>query len=125
MGTTYSKRELRGTGKQRIFADECLQQVAFPLGGLGAGCVHVGGSGNLQDFCLFNKPDFGHSPMTFAGVHCQERGRQAGVFRVLEGPVQIPHVYNQARFGNGGLASGHEGLPHMEKATFRGNADSD
>ncbi|MFC1526953.1 GH116 family glycosyl hydrolase, partial [Candidatus Latescibacterota bacterium] len=40
--------------------------------------------------------------------------------RVLEGPVQNPHIYNQGRFGNGGLASGHEGLPHMRSARFTG-----
>ena len=120
MGTTYSKKELAGQGKQRTFSGDDLQQIAFPLGGLGAGCLHLGGAGNFQDFCLFNNPDFGHSPMTFAAVHCRVKGRKSGVMRVLEGPVQVPHIYNQARFGNGGLAAGHEGLPHMEAAEFKG-----
>jgi len=120
MGTIYSKKELAGASRQRTFSGDYLQQIAFPLGGLGAGCLHLGGAGNFQDFCLFNNPDFGHSPMTFAAVHCQEKGRRRGTMRVLEGPVQTPHIYDQARFGNGGLASGHEGLPHMENAEFRG-----
>lgn len=120
MTQTYTPRELKGDGPQRTFAGEDLQQIAFPLGGIGAGCLHLGGAGNYQDFCLFNKPDFGHSPMTFAAVHCREAGRKEGVLRVLEGPVQNPHIYNQGRFGNGGLAAGHEGLPHMESAEFRG-----
>ena len=120
MGTIYSKKELAGTGEQRTFEGDDLQQIAFPLGGLGAGCLHLGGAGNFQDFCLFNNPHFGHSPMTFAAVHCKEKGRKEGVMRVLEGPVQNPHIYNQARFGNGGLAAGHEGLPHMESAEFKG-----
>lgn len=120
MAQVYSRKELQGDGAQRTFKGEQLQQIAFPLGGLGAGCLHMGGAGNFQDFCLFNKPAFGHSPMTFAAVHCREKGRRAGVLRVLEGPVQNPHIYNQGRFGNGGLASGHEGLPHMEEAEFRG-----
>ena len=117
----YSKKELQGQGKQRRFSGDDLQQIAFPLGGIGAGCLHLGGAGNLQDFCLFNAPAFGHSPMSFAAVHCQPKGRKTGgVLRVLEGPVQNPHIYNQGRFGNGGLASGHEGLPHMEAAEFCG-----
>ena len=120
MGTTYSKKELAGSGQQRTFTGDDLQQIAFPLGGLGAGCLHMGGAGNFQDFCLFNAPTFGHSPMTFAAVHCREKGRKGGIMRVLEGEVQNPHIYNQGRFGNGGLASGHEGLPHMEEAEFRG-----
>jgi hypothetical protein len=80
----------------------------------------MGGAGNFQEFRLFNQPAFGHSPMIFAAVHCREKGRKDGVLRVLEGPVQNPHIYNQGRFGNGGLASGHEGLPHMESAVFKG-----
>ena len=120
MGTTYSRKQLAGEGRQRVFTGESLQQIALPLGGLGAGCLHLGGAGNLQDFCLFNAPQFGHNQMTFAAVHCTAKGSREGILRVLEGPVQIPHVYNQARFGNGGLASGHEGLPHMEEARFRG-----
>jgi non-lysosomal glucosylceramidase len=120
MTQAYSKKELTGTGPQRTFKGDNLQQIAFPLGGMGAGCLHIGGAGNLQDFCLFNQPAFGHSPMTFAAVHCREKGRKDGVLRVLEGPVQNSHIYNQGRFGNGGLASGHEGLPHMESAEFKG-----
>lgn len=120
MTQAYSKKELAGTGPQRTFKGDSLQQIAFPLGGMGAGCLHIGGAGNFQDFCLFNQPAFGHSPMTFAAVHCREKGRKDGVLRVLEGPVQNSHIYNQGRFGNGGLASGHEGLPHMESAEFKG-----
>jgi uncharacterized protein (DUF608 family) len=117
---TYTKKELAGKGPQRTFKGDQLQQIAFPLGGIGAGCLHIGGAGNFQDFCLFNAPAFGHSPMTFAAVHCREQGKKEGLLRVLEGPVQKAHIYNQGRFGNGGLAAGHEGLPHMETAQFKG-----
>ncbi|MGY8822730.1 MAG: hypothetical protein ACKVJG_02145 [Candidatus Latescibacterota bacterium] len=91
MTPAYSKKELIGKGPQRTFKGEDLQQIAFPLGG----------AVNFQDFCLFNQPAFGHSPMTFAAVHCHEKGRKDGVLRVLEGPVQNPHIYNQGRFGCG------------------------
>ena len=111
MGTVCSKKILKGSGRQWRFGGENLQQVAFPQGGMGAGCLHLGDTGNLQDFCLFNAPGFGHSPMTFAAVHCRTKGRKEGVLRVLEGPVQNPHIYNQGRFGGGCLAAVHEGLP--------------
>ncbi len=120
MGTTYARSLLARMGRQGVLKGAYLEQVAFPLGGLGAGCLHLGGAGNLQDFCLFNNPDFGHSPMTFAAACCQAKGRRQRVWRVLEGPVQAPHVYDQGRFGNGVLASGHEGLPHMAAAEFCG-----
>ena len=57
--------------------------------------------------------------MTFAALHCRA-GNGDGLLRVLEGPVQTPHIYSQGRFGNGALASGHEGLPHMARADFTG-----
>jgi uncharacterized protein (DUF608 family) len=119
---TYSKRELAGTGRQRTFTADHLHEISFPLGGLGAGCLHVGGRGNFQDFLLFHEPDFGHSPMTFAAVHTRSADRRtdAGVTRVLEGPVGAPQIFNRARFGSGLLDSGHEGLPHMESAQFTG-----
>ncbi len=120
MGEVYSKKVLAGAKGQRRYSGEHLEQIAFPLGGMGAGCIHLGGSGNFQDFCLFHQPTFGHSPMTFAAVHCQTAGSKGGILRVLEGPVQKPFIYDQGRFGNGGLPSGHEGLPHLESATFKG-----
>ena len=112
--------DLKGVSRSRTFKDEHLQQIAFPMGGLGAGCLHLGGVGNFQDFCLFNEPAFGHSPMTFAGLYCREGRGRSGTFRVLEGPVQTPRIFAQGRYGNGSLGSGHEGLPRMQRATFRG-----
>jgi len=120
MSKPYSKKELAGAGKQRTFSGDRLQQIAFPVGGMGAGCLHVGGAGNYQDFCLFNEPAFGHSPMTFAAVWAREKGKKDGTLRVLEGPVQTPHIYDLGRWGNGALAAGHEGLPHMAAAEFTG-----
>ena len=122
MSKPYSKKILAGAGRQRTYRGDQLQQLAFPLGGLGAGCLHLGGRGNFQDFFLFHEPDFGHSPMTFAAVHCRPAGRAGGaaVARVLEGPVQAPHIYDQGRYGSGLLDAGHEGLPRMEAAEFTG-----
>src|SRR5437867_12387141 len=40
----YSKEELLTTrGPQRIFTDEHLSEIAFPLGGIGTGTVSLGG----------------------------------------------------------------------------------
>jgi hypothetical protein len=45
---------------------------------------------------------------------------KSGMLHLLVGPVKSPHLYNQGRSGNGGLATGYEGLPHMEAAEFCG-----
>jgi uncharacterized protein (DUF608 family) len=105
-------------GIGREYSGEALNQIAFPLGGLGAGCLHIGGQGQLRDFCLFNVPGLGNCPMTFASLFCEDdTGRSS--FRVLEAPVPAGDIFTHGRFGNGLLRSGHEGLPHMERATFK------
>ena len=47
------------TGPQRAFSGPELDQVAFPLGGIGAGSLCLGGSGQIKDLSLFHKPNIG------------------------------------------------------------------
>ena len=119
MSRVYTRRELAGSGRQRTYTGDNLHEVALPLGGIGAGCLHVGWRGNCQDFFLFHVPDFGHSPMTFAAVHTRPAGRQRrpGVTRVLEGPVGVPHIFDQGRYGNGVLDAGHDAMAASALAT--------
>ena len=35
--------------QQRTFTGQALQEIAFPLGGIGTGCVSLGGRGDLRD----------------------------------------------------------------------------
>lgn len=102
MGTVYSTKVLTGAKGQRSYRGENLEQMAFPLGGLGAGCLHWPWP---HDLCRGPLPGG------------RGKGRHPAGPR---GPVQNPFIYDQGRFGNGGLPSGHEGLPHMEGATVKG-----
>src|ERR1700683_4083399 len=45
----------------RVFTGRHLAQVAFPLGGVGAGSIALGGRGQLRDWEIFNRPDKGRS----------------------------------------------------------------
>ena len=36
--------------------------ISFPLGGVGAGSIGLGGRGQLQEWWIFNRPDKGKSP---------------------------------------------------------------
>ncbi|MBS1882058.1 MAG: hypothetical protein JSS97_03785 [Actinobacteria bacterium] len=100
-------------GYPRHFEGDALREIAFPLGGVGAGCISIGGRGELRDWEIFNRPSKGRTPFyAFAGLWTRD---EAGVARarVLEGPLQPPYG------GAMGLGSQNApGLRRMESARF-------
>ena len=58
-GVFFSHDELYSKGKPKKLKGKYLREVAFPLGGLGAGCVSLAGDGNLVDWEIFNRPKKG------------------------------------------------------------------
>src|SRR5712692_1364282 len=67
-GPAADKRDAGASkGKQpfqypRVFRGRQLAMVAFPLGGVAAGSISLGGRGQLRDWEIFNRPDKGRSP---------------------------------------------------------------
>jgi non-lysosomal glucosylceramidase len=56
----------------RKFTGRQLAMLAFPLGGIGAGAISLGGRGQLRDWEIFNRPDKGKSPQyAFASIWAQ------------------------------------------------------
>jgi len=113
--TAYPVRDLFKLGPQRVFEGPALKEIAFPLGGIGTGCVSLGGRGNLRDWEIFNRPGKGvDMPFTFFSLFVQEEGRAPKV-RVLEGPLLPPFT------GADGIPrTSVPGLPRMERARFSG-----
>ncbi|MFO8007580.1 MAG: GH116 family glycosyl-hydrolase [Candidatus Brocadiia bacterium] len=111
----YSHHELFGTGPQRTFSGDALSEIAFPLGGIGTGCISLGGRGQLRDWEIFNRPNMGfRPPHTFALVRAQAEGGRP-VVKVLESTPPPPYS-NPHGFAGGTGA----GLPHLQANTFRG-----
>ena len=94
---------------------EYLNQVAFPLGGIGAGMICLEGTGALSHFSLRNKPEIFHAPCVFAAVSVLE---PAKVARVLEGPVPARKIFGAPGTGNGAGGTTF-GLPRCARASFR------
>src|SRR6266853_5836862 len=46
----------------RVFRGRQLSMIAFPLGGVAAGSLSLGGRGQLRDWEIFNRPNKGYSP---------------------------------------------------------------
>lgn len=99
----------------RTFSGDQLATVAFPLGGVGAGSVSLGGRGQLRDWEIFNRAHKGNSPeYAFASVWTQGANGKT-VARVLEARLAPPYQ------GESGLGSANApGLSRLEAALFTG-----
>ncbi len=110
----------RGTWDERIryprvFRGAALKTISFPLGGVGAGSIGLGGRGQLRDWEIFNRPNKGFSPSyAFPAIWVQQ-GNSKPVAHVLEARILPPYE------GQDGLGSNNApGLSRLEDAVFTG-----
>jgi non-lysosomal glucosylceramidase len=117
-GTTSRPEEdahIREQEYPRRFEGRQLRMIAFPLGGVAAGSISLGGRGQLRDWEIFNRPNKGFRPhYAFASIWAKPEGRPA-MARVLEARIQPPYE------GPDGLGADNvPGLSRLESATFVG-----
>ena len=92
-----------------------LNQIAFPMGGIGAGMICLEGTGALSKFSLCNRPDLISEPKAFAAVSIQSPRKIA---RVLEGPIPAWKLRPFLPGIEGTYPGGCWGLPRFRQATF-------
>jgi uncharacterized protein (DUF608 family) len=102
-------------GPDAAFTGEELDQIAFPMGGLGAGMMCLEGAGSLTHVSIREKPVIQNQPGIFAAISIRGPGTVA---RVLEGPVPKWKLYERRHACSGDAPMG-TGLPRYAKATFR------
>ena len=111
------RAQLLRHGGPRLYRGRQLDEIAFPLGGIGTGTVFLGGWGQLRDFEIFNRPHKGLMfDYTFFTLHAR-CGADAPVTRVLQGPVGGGGFTGT---GSGVDRMGGAGLPHFRSAEFEG-----
>lgn len=116
MSIPYSNEELFSAGKPMTYTGRQLDEIAFPLGGIGTGTICLGGWGQLRDFEIFNRPNKGLMfQYAFATLYAKQGDREP-VTRVIQGPVG--GTYTGA--GSGVTRMDGSGLPHMRKCKFTG-----
>jgi len=149
-GQPFAPDELSSGHLPRTFTGRGLQEIAFPLGGIGTGSVSLGGRGQLREWEIFNRPSKGLVlPYTFAAIWTSvaegpngpaaaspPQGYPARV-QASDGPDGAPNVPHaapprgvarvlEARLQppySGGFGLPHataSGLPRLAEATFIG-----
>lgn len=114
-GSVEASTHVKAVEYRRVFTGRQLAMLAFPLGGVGAGSISLGGRGNLRDWEIFNKPDKGNSPSYAFPSIWVRAGDAAPIARVLEARYQPPYE------GQDGLGSQNApGLSRLESARFTG-----
>ena len=99
----------------RRFTGRQLKMIAFPLGGVAAGSLSLGGRGQLRDWEIFNRPNKGFSPPYALPSIWIQAGDSKPIARVLEARILPPYE------GQDGLGSNNSpGLSRLQEATFTG-----
>lgn len=108
--TKYGERAFNGE-----YRGEHLDQIAFPLGGIGAGMICLEGSGALTKFSVHNRSELTSEPLVFPAIAI--KGPQPTA-RVLEGPLpkwKLRPSFLAPRYYP---AMGPWGLPRFREASF-------
>jgi hypothetical protein len=113
--STEESHELdRGFNEAYIGAH--LNQVAFPLGGIGAGMFCIEGTGTLSKFSFRHRPDLTSEPTVFAALSIKGSRPFA---RVLEGPVRPAKMTPNFTLPSLFKIKGASGLPRFRAASFK------
>lgn len=106
------------------YSGEYLQEISFPLGGIGTGSIGVAGNGALVDFEIFNRPNKGSriNGTTFFAIRASFPDGKTDT-RILIGDTtkDLSGRHNGRNgFGFGPFADSMCGLPHFSSVTFDG-----
>lgn len=102
----------------RVYTGNQLARISFPLGGIGAGCIGLGGRGNLRDWEIFNRSHVGNLPNNAWPALWVKTGGGATFSSVLERRFLPPFDLRDNGVSNW---SNVPGLPRLAETRFLGS----
>ena len=111
---------------KRVYRNQDRQEICFPLGGLGSGCVSLDGTGRLRDWEIFNHPAKGSlNGFSHFGLKAERNGTTVDT-RVLNADLLGPYTgryvehKNYSGYGYGPDRFLMAGVPHFRSSEFYG-----
>lgn len=109
------------------YTGNALNEISFPLGGIGTGSIGLAGNGRLIDWEIFNRPDK-QSINGYTHIAVRVRDGEKSYCRVLNGDLtkDLMGVYNKAGlsgFTGYGIGPNNKmmcGFPHFRDCEFDG-----
>lgn len=107
------------------YVKEYARQISFPLGGIGTGCIGLGGNGGLVDVEIKNRPNKNSTAeFTHFAIKAEDENGVADA-RILQGDLEKDHIGCTERplytgYGFGPDRGTMIGFPHFEQVTFNG-----
>ena len=107
--------------KNTVFKGSRLNEISFPLGGIGTGCIGLAGNGRLIDWEIFNRPNKGSTNgYSHFAVKATKKGKLVDA-RVINGDVNTDLAGTLGRgYGSGLTAGSMAGFPHFKNCVFTG-----
>lgn len=108
-----------------LYKKEKTREISFPLGGIGTGCIGLGGNGRLIDWEIQNRPNKGsYNGYSHFAIKVEKDDMVADV-RVLNADLNPPYTGNYGEshfksFGFGPPRAFLSGVPHFKEVEFRG-----
>lgn len=105
-----------------IYKGEKTKNISFPLGGIGTGCIGLGGNGELLDWEIFNRPDK-NSRNGYSHFAIKAKTADGAVTKVLHGDTHQNLMGSHLKghhigYGFGPYAGTMAGYPHFRNVTF-------